>query len=168
MPSNIITAQVFSSIYIGNYSSSSPLTLITELRTNGAEISEDLPTTYVTSEDQEIQSGNHIYTVKLEFIADTGIITRITRGLSISGNINDPISTTQYSLLLLSPDSTKENSYYLPKVRVEKVRKLSYTKRAVTTQVVTFLSEHRLVTTNLMYQGTHSYLDGIMGSKSPL
>ena len=124
MPSISLTAQVFSSIFIGNSSSSSPLTVITELRTNGARISEELPTSYVVSEGQEIQSGNHTYSVRLEFLADSGIVTRISRGLSISGNINDPISTTQYSLLLLSPNPLKENSYYFPKVRVEKSREL--------------------------------------------
>lgn len=168
MPAHRITAQVFSAIYIGDNSSSSPLTRITELATNGVEITEDLPTAYVVSEDADVQSGNHIVTAKLEFYADSGLVTKISRGVSISGSINDPIGTKLYSLLLLSPTATAENSYYLPKVRVDKLRKLIYSKKQAVSQLISLIAENRDPTVPLLYQGTHSYLDGVMGSKSPI
>lgn len=168
MPSNSIKAAPFSSAFIGDSASSIALEVISDLRTNGAVISETLPTVFLPSLGRDIQSGNHTVSVTLTFLGDSDLTTKLARGIPISGDPDDPPGTSLYSLLLLYPDTTEKSSYYFPSMRVDKNFSANYSKGVVTSVAVTFTGEARSVSTNIFYKDTPAALDTIMGSKSPI
>ncbi len=168
MPSINPIIQPFSAIYIGDYTSSSALTRISDLRTQGAVIEDSVPMQFIPSLGRRCQAGNHLVTVTLIFYPDSDLLTRIKKGISVSGDETGDMGKTQYSLFLLSPDLTDKHSYYLPRVDTDRVYRINYQKDSAATVAVEFVAEDRSVQTDIIYKNTASVLDGIMGSKSPI
>lgn len=161
----------FSSCFVGNYGDSAVLTRLTPLRTGGATIREELPTSPALRclGYNVVQSDNWSVRVTLNFIKDSDdLITRLTRGLTISADINTAPGTNQYQLLLVGFDPDTKESYYFPRVRTEKVREIGYTKTAASVLQVTFIGEDRDVNNPIMYTNTPAALAIIMGSVSPI
>lgn len=157
----------FSSIYIGDYGSSSVMTPITSIRTVGCSIKEELPTAYFTCLDNAIQSGNHIIKVSLTFYGLDDLLVRLAHGLTISETVSNPIGSNQYQLLLLSGDPLTKTSFYFPKIRTEKVMEFAYNKGSATALQLSFTAENRNVNTVLMYKDTQASLKTTMSSISP-
>lgn len=168
MPSIQPVIQPFAAIYIGDYSASAVLTRIDDLRTNGAVVEDSLPTSFVSSLGRRVQSGNHLVTVTLIFYPDSELVTRIKKGISVSGDETGDFAFGQYSLFLRSPDDTDTHSYYLPRVDTDRVYRVNYQKDTATTVAVDFIAEARSVSDNIIYKDTVSSLDSTMGSKSPV
>jgi hypothetical protein len=173
MPARSIIIYPFSLVYVGNYGSSDVLTRVTALRTRGASIEESFPTQWLRCLDDAysyntIQSDFHTARVTLAFYCGDDMTVRLTRGLSISADINDPPGNANYILLLVAPSETDKESYFLPRVRVEKVREVRYSKEEATVIEVTFLATARNPNTSIIYKNTPAALDSTMGAVSPL
>lgn len=161
----------FSSCFIGNYGDSAVLTRISSFRTQGATIREEMPTSNALRclDYNVIQSDNWTIRVTLSFLKDNDdMVVRLCRGLTISQDINSPIATNQYQLLLIAPDETTKDSYYFPRVRTEKVREVSYSKTAPSVIQLTFIGEERNVNNPIVYVNTPAALATVMGSVSPI
>lgn len=168
MPSNSIKAGPFSAAFIGDSTSSSVLTVIPDIRTNGIVVAETLPTIFLPSLGRDIQSGNHVVSVTLTFYGDSDLVTKLSRGIPLTGSVSDPPGCSLYSLLLVYPSATAKSSYYFPTLRTDKNFSVGYNKTNPTSMSVTLTGEARLVTSNLIYKDTPVALGTIMGSKSPL
>jgi hypothetical protein len=169
MPKQTVTIFAFASAWVGdNSATTTPLTQITALRTNGATLKENQPRDYQYILLNDIQSGNCTFTIDLDFYTDALQTTVLTRGLPVNtGTINSPLSNNLYSLLLVAPNQLAQSSYFFPKARTTRSRELAYKKDGVTTTRVTFTCEDRSPNTTLFYQDTLSNLISVMGSQSP-
>lgn len=168
MPSISLPVFAFGSAYIGNYGASAVLTQLTDLRTQGAALTESMPTQFEQVLGKDVQSGNHIFTVQLDFYSDSLMTANLTRGQSISNtSYYSAPATNTYALLLVPPDSTVSSAYYFPKLRTLKVRDVAYRKNAPVGTQITFIAEDRDPNVTLFYQDTVANLISIMGSCSP-
>ena len=168
MPKITLPQFAFSQAYIGNSGGGVPLTLMTDLRTNGATISEKQDRTWEYVLGNDIQSGNCQFTITLDFYSDGLQTALLCRGLAVGGGtINAPLNNSLYSLLLVAANQYAQSSYFFPKLRTLRSRELSYKKNAVTTTRITFIAEDRSPNTTLFYQDTVANLISVMGSQSP-
>lgn len=170
MPSILPTIYVFGAVYIGNSTDNSVLVPIVDLRTNGAQITSGVPTIYVPSIGNYVQTGNQIAKVTLTFLSKSQMMQRLVRGLPVGATLSSsPLFNNQtYSLLLVGPDDGTETTYYWPKLSVEKNWDKDHSKdKALSTQI-TLDIEDPLVTTRLQYFDTFQNIKTIMGARSPI
>lgn len=157
----------FTACYVGLYGQTTPLSQLVSVRTEGAEVGEDLPTDFVLSLDSPVQSGNHIVRVTLSFLSTSKELTALVRGLLPgASDINTPIGQTQYSLMLVT--GIGQDNYYFPQVRTEKTYKRTYSKKSPTVTSIVFIAEKRDVTVNIINKGTLAELSAIMTTAYPL
>lgn len=169
MPSTSILVSAPDAIYIGDFGVSTVLTRITDLRTSGVRINEDFPTETIPALSYaDLQSGLWRIEIVITFLGDGDFPTRLSRGLTISQDVNAGPGTSQYALLIVAPDDTITSSYYFPRVRTIKSRNIPYTKSAPTITEVTFLAEDRNPTVSLMYKNTPTGLASALGVRNPL
>lgn len=166
MPLQTVQIGPFSALYVGLTGQASALTQVNSVRTNGADLSENLPSEYQVSIDAPIQVGNHTASVTLEFLGTADETTCLVKGLPLGSDVNSYMAQSQYALLLVT--GAGSDNYYFPKVRTERTYRRSYNKRAATTTAIVFTAEKRDVTTPIIYKGTLTYLQGIMSSQYPL
>lgn len=151
---------------------SSALSLIPEMRTNGAQISDETPSEYQRSlggVGKRIQSANHLVTVSLNFISDDILTFNLSRGQTLTNTMSSAApAQNQYSLMLVAPTTYANSNYYFPVLSTIKTRKLDYQKGKPLTTEITFSVEDRNVNTVLYYQESLTNLSWIMGSRYPL
>lgn len=160
----------FGAAYIGDYGSSSTMTAITDLRTNGANLDEQFPTQYEVLLGKDIQTGNHLFTIDLDFYSDGLLTGVISRGNPITtAAINSAPGTSLYTLLLVAPYANYQDSYFFPNVRTARTRKVKYSKTDPTVLRITFIAENRNPNVDLFYQDTIPNLiaDTPLGPISP-
>ena len=156
----------FQGVFIGNAGASAVLTQMAEVRTNGAALTETMPTDYRQVLNNRIQSDNHSFNVVLSFYSDDPLTAKVSRGQSITAPyINTAPGNQQYALLLVDPEGT--DSFYFPSLSTIKTRGLNYDKNKPTVTEITFRCENRNPNVTLFYQDTISSLITIMGSQSP-
>lgn len=156
----------FAALYVGLTGQASALTQVNSIRTNGADLSEGLPSEYVVSIDGPIQVGNHVASVTLEFLGTADETTCLVKGLPLGSDINSYMAQSQYALLLVTGEGS--DNYYFPKVRTERTYRRSYNKRAATTTAIVFTAENRDVTTPIIYKGTLALMASAAGAQYPL
>lgn len=161
----------FSSAFVGNYGDSVVMTRLASLRTGGALIREEFPTSPALRalDYNVVQSGNWTVRITLTFLKDSSdLLVRLCRGLTISADLNSPPGTNQYTLLLISPNPDQKDSYFFPRVRTEKVREVNYSKSNATALQITFIAEDRNPNNAIIYANTSAGLVSTMGSISPI
>jgi hypothetical protein len=171
MSSKIVPIFSFVSCFIGNQSASgSPLTLVSEMRTGGAQITDETPSDFqqVLGTGKRVQSGNRVATVTLNFIADDILTINLSRGVSILNTMSSAApANNQYSMLLVAPNTNPTSNYYFPILSAIATRKLDYQKGKPLTTQITFSTETRNVNVVPYFQETLPTLISIMGSRSP-
>ena len=159
----------FAAAYIGVAGQSAPLIQLNSVRTEGAEVSENLATEFLISIDGPVQSGNHIVSLTMTFIGTDDEVIKLVRGLSpAASSINAPVGQTQYAVFVAGADSAGKENYYFPQVRTEKSYKTVRSKKATTNTTVVFIGEKRSVLSQLMVKGTLAECASTMGSQNPL
>lgn len=155
------------SIYCGDYTDTSPLTLLGAIGTGPINITESLPEQFVPGLDVTIQTGLHEIQATATFYGDSDTLLKLSRGISLSDSADSAPEFTTYSLLLVYPDDTANSSWYFPQVRVVHNTPLNYSKDAATVLPLNFIWQDRDRYNTIFYKDTIDNLIPIMGSKSP-
>src|ERR1051325_11641919 len=103
-----------SAVYIGTYpaSGNSSLIKMQASRQEGVMILETTPQTYVVSKGTYVQAGPHSVEVNVTFLGEDDLAYKISRGIPITGNINDtPDPGNRYCLLLIYAKKNQKKSY---------------------------------------------------------
>ena len=170
MPSLVPPSFVFSAAYVGDYDSSSPLTRISNIRTQGTDIQDNTPTKLLPHLGIVAVTGDREVSVEMEFYESISndLVDRLALGISVSGSFIATPGLKTYSLLLVAPETAEGFSFYFPRLCPE----VRYQNKAVKDDgviiPVTFKLPLNELDTLPYYRGTISELDSPMGSKNPL
>jgi hypothetical protein len=139
------------------------------IRSRGAVIKESYPTEFVQVFGNRIQSDYHTVGLTLTFISSDLITTLLARGVSVFGTSNTPCpsAANQYSILLVSPNSATQTSYYFPAINSLSNYSVGFKKDAVYELEINFQAQARDFNTILFYRDTLPNLVSVMGSRSP-
>lgn len=154
--------------YVGIYGDSSVLTRVFDIRTGGNELVETLPSDSLPALNySSIQSDLHRVETTITFYSVSDLVTRLTKGLTLSEDLNNPIAQNEYAILLLCGNLNNKESYYLPRVLTERSKTTNLSKTNATAVPVKFYISDRDCTVPLIYQNTAAALKTTMGSRSP-
>jgi hypothetical protein len=156
MSSFIIPVGPASAIFCCNLGASS-FQKLKAYRTNGIEVSDSLPREF-TQESGPLQAGFHSISLNVTFLSDDATIYKIAKGISLSGNVNDPPGNQVYSLFVLNANPKLEKSYYFPAVATYKPLTTNYNKDKPTIMPITLVGTDRNPAVNLLDKGTFPYL----------
>ncbi len=157
MSSFPIDVGAISAIYFCNVGASS-FQKIRPQRTQGIEISDSLPREFVQEIGTPLQSGLYSVVISMNFLSDDPTIWKIAKGISLSGDVNDPPGNQVYSVFVLNANPKLEKSYYFPTVATYKPLNTNYNKDKPTILSLTLIGTDRSSATNLLDKGTFPYL----------
>ncbi len=157
MSSFFVPVGAISAIFVANLGASS-FQKLRSYRTNGAEISDSLPREFVQEVGGPLQAGFYNVSLNMTFLSDDATIYKIAKGISLSGNVNDPPGNQVYSVFVLNANPKLEKSYYFPAVATYKPLTTNYNKDKPTIMPITLIGTDRSSVTNLLDKGTFPYL----------
>lgn len=171
MSSNNPKAYVFSSVYIGDCApASGVLSKVNNIRTEGVLIGDTTPTEYISWLDEICVTGDRVITVESSFYSkdSNNLPGLMAKGISVGGSFNDITDLQMYTLLLVAPDETLEDSFYFPKVKTNLDWKNSYKKDGGIVTPVTFTLNLNDPFTQPYFKSTVSALVSLLGTRSPI
>lgn len=158
----------FSAVFLGDTGVGTVLTKLKPLRTGGCSVDEEVNREWVDSVGNQVQSGRHTIQTTLTFYDDGDMITKIARGIPLTGNATDPPGDAQYVLFLVNSNPLTPNSYLLPSCQTITRFVANYDKGNPTQVAITFTDQDRDRTANIEYKNTQAALKAILGGRSPI
>lgn len=171
MPGISPSVYTFASIYLGDAApASGQLVNVPNIRTQGVRISDTTPSTYFPWLGISGMDGLREVRVETQYYdsSSSSIVELASRGVSLSGDLNDPSDLQLYSLLMVSPNEDVRESYYFPVVRTEIDYSAAFLKDAGIVVPVTFFIQVEDLTKEPYSKETVANLITEMGSRSPL
>lgn len=171
MPGISPSVYTFASIYLGDAApATGQLVNIPNIRTQGVQITDNTPSVFLPWLSVSAMSDLREVRVDTQYYdsSSSSIVELISKGISLSGDINDPSDLQMYSLLLIAPNEYTRESFYFPKVRTEINYSASFTKDNGIVIPVSFFIQTEDLTKEPYSKDTVANLISEMGSRSPL
>lgn len=164
----VLPPGAISSVFIGVYGASSILTRFPYMRTNGITIVDQTPSIELPCLNYDFtQSDWHKVSFSINFNSIDDNVIRISKGLSLTADINNAPGFTDYVVLLLGSNTTSA-SYLFPKIRTLKNLSINNQKTSPTTVPVEFRASDRNMYHDLIFKDTPAALSTRLGVTSPL
>lgn len=174
MPADSIICGPFAEIYVGDYSSSAPLTALGLNRMNGGFFSFEVPSVYLDCVDNEVQAGRPTAQMIITIASDHPYAVAMANGNSLSASFPDqPSEYNLYTVVFLHYNTTGSHSFYFPKCYTKKSFHFNAEQRNITNTPITFIATNRTLFTNSTgeaqryYMRDQSEIQTLLGSRSP-
>jgi hypothetical protein len=160
-------AGAFQSVFVGDYSLTSPLTKIYSERTEGIKCTDVQPVTFIPSLGINVPSGVHVVRFSVKFYGDDDLIYQLARGVPVAGSPNDAVvSKAFYTFCLVFPIATLKRSYVFTNVYTETPLEVAYGKFN-TEDPITFVGQNTNPNVQMLYKNTLANCKTYLGSRSP-
>lgn len=147
----------FNAIYLGIAGATGTLIKFQGKKKSNVVISDVTPRVYVPSEAAFVQAGPHSVSVSITFIADSDLVWKVSRGIPLTGTVNDAPTMTRYCLFLMSNNKVQKKSFWFPNLGIESALNAPY-DGVVTEIPIKFVIQDRDLSTLLIAKGTYSDL----------
>ncbi len=158
---------VQSRFFVGDYTATTtPLTGINVLRTQGVELVDDTPGERVEGINSNEQLDLRSVTLTATFYSDTGIVYNLARKLSLTADKNSGSVPSNKYVVFIADDEI--SSYILHECSIVSAMNLKYNKGICTQARITFQGVHRNTDYELLSQGSLDDLLTDLGVRAPL
>jgi len=155
----------FIATYVGLAGQATALSLLPDQRTGGSTLTDEMPSEYVVSQGNNVQTGNHVVTLNLTFISQSDDVKCLAKGIPPGQDPDGTPGQTLYALFLQSGDG---DNYYFPSIKTARSLTIPRTKSSPTTIPITFTVENRDASVQLYTSGSLAEVASAMGSQYPL
>lgn len=152
----------FASVYVA-MATSNVWTEIKDLRTDGVQVTESIPTDYLPLLDNDVQADYHSVKASLTWLSDSDQLTLLSRGQDLSANVNDPPGMNKYRLVLLHSNPNITSSFYISDMTTAKQRTVNYLKSDPSKLNVVFEVRKRDTGVLVIYKGTSAAIKTLAG-----
>lgn len=146
------------------------LTRIRAVKTAGNNISDIVPTEYVPSIKQRVQTDLRKVTLTSPFYGDSQAIYNLAGNIPMSATgLNSPCDyTEQYMVFIVDKASGSDKCYVLSNINSVGGRILGYSKENPTVVSITLEADDRDPSVNILFKGTLPDCITQLGVRSPL
>lgn len=134
------------SVYCGDASLSTALTKVPNKKTGNISIRDEVATKYLPALNIDVQEDFHRVTFGLNLYNPSDLVTKMSKGIALTGAASGAIGNALYSVLLLTNQAlsaTENYSFYFPSIRTQRSMEVTTGKTVAATIPINFIFENR-------------------------